>query len=181
MSEEKEMREMNSGRGLTGKQRAFVNAYLGEARFNATEAAAMAGYGGSRNTLQSIGAENLAKPIIREEIERQFALQEVSAQEVLTLLADQMRATMDDFVSIPDGARGRFAFLDLEKAKQRGKLHLIKRMLWTQHGPRIELHDSQRAAELLGRALRLFVDRIEETHDGELVIRFARPGEGEGD
>lgn len=53
---------------LTPKQQAFVNAYTGPARGNATEAARMAGYKGSPNTLRVVGAENLTKPAIAEAI-----------------------------------------------------------------------------------------------------------------
>ena len=55
-------------RKLTPKQRAFVDAYTGEARGNATEAARMAGYRGNDTTLGSVGAENLTKPAIRNAI-----------------------------------------------------------------------------------------------------------------
>lgn len=164
-----------NGHRLTPKQRAFVDAYLGAARMNATEAAAMAGYAGNRATLGSVGSENLSKPAIRAEIERYLAANGATAQEVLSTLADQMRASVEDFVDIPAG--GRIALLDLDKAQARGKMHLVKRLYWTQYGPRLELHDSQKAAELLGRALRLWVDRVEEEHSGEVVLRFAKPDE----
>ena len=59
-------------RELTEKQRRFVEAYMGAARGNATEAAAIAGYRGNRVTLQAIGKENLGKPLIRQALaERQ--------------------------------------------------------------------------------------------------------------
>lgn len=54
---------------LTEKQRRFVEAYMGEAAGNATEAAALAGYVGDRNTVSSVGVENLRKPAIRAAIE----------------------------------------------------------------------------------------------------------------
>lgn len=47
--------------GLTPKQHAFVAAYIGPARGNASEAARLAGYQGS---LRAIGYENLTKPDI---------------------------------------------------------------------------------------------------------------------
>lgn len=80
-----------------------------------------------------------------------------------------------DFLDIPAG--GRLALLDLDKAQERGQMHLVKRLYWTQHGPRLELHDPQKAAELLGRALRLWIDRTEEEHTGEVTLRFAKPDE----
>lgn len=57
---------------LSEKQRRFVEAYMGEAAGNATEASRLAGYRGNRKTLQVVGAENLSKPIIAAAIaERQ--------------------------------------------------------------------------------------------------------------
>lgn len=54
--------------GLTTKQEAFVAAYIGQAKGNATEAARLAGYEGSEATLRSIGSENLTKPNIEARI-----------------------------------------------------------------------------------------------------------------
>ena len=50
---------------LTAKQRAFVEAYAG----NAVEAARIAGYSGSYSVLGVVGAENLKKPKIAEAIQ----------------------------------------------------------------------------------------------------------------
>ncbi len=56
-------------RQLTEKQRRFVEAYMGEAKGNATEAARLAGYKGDYDTLRSVGSENLTKPAIRDAID----------------------------------------------------------------------------------------------------------------
>jgi hypothetical protein len=53
---------------LTPKQAAFVAAYVGPARGNATEAARLAGYRGNAKTLGAVGDENLDKPGIKEAI-----------------------------------------------------------------------------------------------------------------
>jgi phage terminase small subunit len=61
---------------LTEKQRRFVEAYMGEAAGNATEAARMAGYGGDDPTdayLASMGSENLRKPKIQAAIAERVA------------------------------------------------------------------------------------------------------------
>lgn len=57
-------------RTLSEKQRRFVEAFMGKAAGNATEAAKLAGYKGSTKTLQVVGSENLAKPIIRDAIKK---------------------------------------------------------------------------------------------------------------
>jgi hypothetical protein len=50
---------------LTVKQKKFVEAYLGRANGNGTDAAEMAGYEGDRKTLGIIASTNLKKPNIR--------------------------------------------------------------------------------------------------------------------
>lgn len=55
---------MNESPKLTEKQRRFVEAYMGQACGNATEAARLAGYSGSENTLAQAGRANLRKPHI---------------------------------------------------------------------------------------------------------------------
>ena len=54
---------------LTEKQRRFVEAYMGEACGNATEAARRAGHSGNDETLRQVGSENLTKPHVRAAIE----------------------------------------------------------------------------------------------------------------
>jgi hypothetical protein len=53
---------------MTDKQRAFVDYYLGEANFNGTKAAELAGYSNPRQS----ATENLAKPYIRSEVDSYF-------------------------------------------------------------------------------------------------------------
>jgi hypothetical protein len=58
---------------LTDKQHAFVYWYCSAAvNLNATEAARRAGYKGKENTLAQMGAENLRKPQIRQEIDKRL-------------------------------------------------------------------------------------------------------------
>jgi phage terminase small subunit len=54
---------------LTEKQRRFVEAYLGEAMGNATEAAAIAGHSGDRSTLSVTGHWTLRNPKVRAAID----------------------------------------------------------------------------------------------------------------
>jgi len=53
---------------LTLKQRRFIEAYIGEAQGNASEAAHLAGYSGTRKTLEATGRQNLANPRIAKAI-----------------------------------------------------------------------------------------------------------------
>lgn len=61
-----------SDSGLTEKQRRFVEAYMGVAAGNATEAARVAGYDGDDVTLASVGYENLRKPQIRAAVDERI-------------------------------------------------------------------------------------------------------------
>lgn len=54
---------------LTEKQRRFVEAFMGQAAGNATEAARLAGYDGDDDSLRAIASQNLTKLNIREAIE----------------------------------------------------------------------------------------------------------------
>ena len=140
---------------LKGKQRLFVEAYVGSAQFNGAEAARQAGYG-------VLGARKQASRMstnvdICAAIHAALALRTLSAAEVLMRLSDHARGTLDDFLTCveeagKDGAEGvRIWSLDLNKAKRAGMLHLVKRLTYTRWGWSIELYDAQAALLLLAR------------------------------
>jgi len=62
--------EKTKQRKLTKKEELFILAYTGEAKFNATKAAKIAGYGGTKDSLRVIGHENLTKLNISEKIKK---------------------------------------------------------------------------------------------------------------
>lgn len=68
---------------LTHKQQAFVDAYCGPSKGNATDAARRAGYKGSERTIISIGAENLTKPDIAAAIDERR--QRVESKRIATI------------------------------------------------------------------------------------------------
>lgn len=115
MSEEKQ----NKVEKLTVKEKKFVEAYLGEAHFNGTEAARLAGYKGSKNTLGVVAYENLRKPKIKAEIDMVLSAMTMPANVVLTRLTEIADANIEDVCD----AEGNF---DFKLAKQRGKTHLVK-------------------------------------------------------
>lgn len=136
---------------MTPKQRLFVAEYL--ATMCATEAARRAGYRGNDATLGQVGYENLRKPELAAEIEAGLRNRLMGPNEVLTRLADQARGTMSDFVRLDEKGTPT---LDLKQASDRGKLHLVKKLFWSETGPRIELYSSKDALELLGKGHGLF-------------------------
>lgn len=103
---------------LTGKQRRFADCYLGEARFNATKAAILAGY--SQKSAYEIGSQNLRKVEIRRYIDRRLSEMSLGANEVLARLTDITNVSIEDFLD----ENGLF---DFKKAKKSGKMHLLKK------------------------------------------------------
>lgn len=75
--------ELAAANKLTGKMLSFIDAYFGEAQFNATEAYRLSGYkitSMSKATLDKNVSELMAKPLIIAEIERRQAARQVKAE-----------------------------------------------------------------------------------------------------
>jgi len=79
-------------RKLTTKQQLFVEAYIGKANGNATEAARLAGYKGNDVTLAAVGAENLKKPHIAEFCHKRVETAGMTANEVVSELTKLARS-----------------------------------------------------------------------------------------
>lgn len=168
---------------LSPKRQAFVIEYLKD--FNGTQAAIRAGY--SPRTANEQAAQLLAILSIQEEIRRHIAERAMSADEVLLRLGDMARASIEDFSDIHEGVEHGI-YINFNKAKERGKLHLIKKVKYTDKGlPEIELHDAQAALVVLGKHHKLFTEKIE--HDvsdnaaasAAALIAAMRGGASEGE
>ena len=154
---------------LTAKQIRFVDEYLVD--FNATQAAIRAGY--KANTAHVIGAENLRKPKIAEEIaRRQKDLQrrtEVTQDRVVKELARIAFANIADYLHVEtqtrtkdDGTETTYQIVMLSEtedlsADQRAALATVKQSV---NGVEIKLHDKIKALELLGRHIGMFNDKL---------------------
>jgi phage terminase small subunit len=168
---------------LTAKQKRFVDEYLVD--FNATQAAIRAGY--KANTAHVIGAENLRKPKIAEEIaRRQKDLQrrtEVTQERVVKELARIAFANIADYVHVEtqtrtkdDGTETTYQIVMLIEtedlsADQRAALSTVKQSV---NGVEIKLHDKIKALELLGRHIGMFNDKLSlsGTDGGPLTFRW---------
>ena len=163
---------------LTGKQRSFINAYVGEARFNGTKAAILAGY--SDKAAQQIASENLLKPVIRQEIDSILEMRTLGANEVLDRLTEHANSSVGIFLRT-DTAEPEF---DLDSDTAKANLHLLKKLKLTKRSRHtdqgdyedtsveIELYDAQNALQQLGRYHKLFVDKSEVTgvNGGPLAV-----------
>jgi phage terminase small subunit len=167
---------------LTGKQQAFINAYLSNG-FNATEAAREAGYEGKDDhSLASIGYENLRKLEIAAVVKARLNEATMSANEVLYRLSEIASGKVTDFVN----DEGNF---DLKLAKQRKKEHLLKKLKIKRRSKRVEsfaegeedqkevietslidedvefeTYSAHEALRDLGKFHKLFADRIEHSN-----------------
>jgi hypothetical protein len=76
---------------ITERQRRWVEAYMGAAKGNATEAARLAGYRGNAETLRQVGHENLTKPHVRAAVAARVAADpRVKTREELQLFLSQV-------------------------------------------------------------------------------------------
>lgn len=156
---------------LTDQQQVFVEHYL--FCWNATEAARHAGYAHPN----AQGSRLLVNVSIAAKIAARLAEKAMAADEVMARLADVARGDLADFVDVTDPtadldeatdildakAKAGGWRLNLGKAEQRGKLHLLKKLKSGQWGPEIELHDPVSALVQIGKHHALFVERTEHT------------------
>lgn len=131
---------------LTPKQKAFAEYYIETG--NATEAAIKAGY--SKKTARVIGQENLTKPAIKtyidEKMEQLADKRIAKAEEVLEYLTRVIRGEETEQVVVTENV-GDF----MSEARVINK--------------ELSAKDRIKAAELLGKRYRLFVDKVEQKVD----------------
>ena len=136
---------------MTLKQQRFADEYirLGDA----TKAARNAGY--SDKTARFVGAENLTKPNIKAYIDKRLAELQSKAvadqQEVMEYLTSVMRGDLKDeeLMVVPLG--------DFESEVQR-------------HERRSDTSQRTKAAELLGKRYRMWIDKLETTTEERIQI-----------
>lgn len=145
-------------RSLTSKQQAFVDAYVGIARGNATKAARLAGYVGDDNVLAVTGHDNLRNPKIEQAIAERVSEYAMSPAEVLGELAAIARMDASQFITVPEVGK---AYFDFRRAEQNGQLGFIKKLSYNEHGPSVELVDKQGALVQLGKYHALWIERQE--------------------
>lgn len=153
------------------KRRAFVDAFLGPAKLNASEAAKAAGYKGKPAALAVSATRLLAHPQVQDLLRLRAQAAGIDSQKVLQLLWSHLHGSMADFVTL-DGE----VLLDLERARADGKLGLLRKFKqktrsWfekdkddelvekTETTIEIELYSAQTAADKLAKCLGLYNDQ----------------------
>lgn len=120
-------------------------------------------YGGSYENARARSTDLVANSSISKEIERRLQENAMSANEVISRLADEARNDISFFLD-KDGN------LDLEKVREKG--YLIKSLTWTRYGPKIELYDAQTAKVHIGKALGIFTDNVDHTGEVILIVKY---------
>jgi hypothetical protein len=163
---------------LTTRQRMFVAYYLGEAKFDASKAAGMAGYG------QPLSASHKLKthPAIKAAIEAKLDQVGLTADEVLAGLSDMATASIADVLN----ASGK---LDLAKARRNGRIACIKKIQFDDFGKvkSVEMYGRDAALDRLAKIRRMYDDGDRSKPLEVIVRRVAgglagpapEPGEGE--
>lgn len=141
---------------LTPKQKRFVDEYLID--LNATQAAIRAGY--SKKTAKDIGGENLSKPAIATEIQKQLAKHqsklEITQERILQELASIAFANGADFAKVVQNGLLPSVIMTPTEELPPEKLPAIAGIKANQYGVEVKLHDKVKALELLGKYLGTF-------------------------
>ena len=153
---------------LTYKQRAFVEHYLGEARWNASEAARRAGY---KHPGQQ-GHRLLKNVEVKRHIVDQLHAMGATTEALMARWLQRIEADISPFV---DGNG-----LDVEDLKEAGFGFLIKGVRKTKDVTNIELRDPDKAEEMLAKHLGMFVEKREHSGEVEVTIKHDHDGMAEG-
>ena len=152
---------------LTAKQQRFCDEYLID--MNATQAAIRAGY--SEKTARVIGQENLTKPAIREYIDERMKEKEAELvadqNEVMRYLTAVMRREYKEHVVVTL-ARETSTYVPDKNGTMRKQT--IKEEVPEVVEIPAKLSDSNKAAELLGRAYSIYSDKVQQEIDMDLNI-----------
>lgn len=152
---------------MTDKQKMFVEAYVGEAKFCATKAAKMAGY--SPRTAYAKGHD--LKKQLAPEIDVRLSDLSMSASEVLSRLGEIARNEGSNYIRPRNGS----SYLDVPAIIRANKGHLIKGIKKTTHGLEVTLMDPQPALELLAKYHKLITEQHKvEVHDEGIAAALNR-------
>ena len=152
---------------MTAKQMRFCDEYLID--LNATQAAIRAGY--SKKTARVIGQENLLKPAIKEYIDNRMAEKEAELiadqNEVMKYLTSVMRREKTESVVVTLSKETSTYVPDDEGTMRK---QTIKEEIPEIVEIPARLSDSNKAAELLGKAYGIYSDRVEQEVDMNLNV-----------
>lgn len=154
---------MSENEKATDLQELFAIEYVKD--FNGTRAAERAGYLGNDDVLAVTASRLLRTAKIRSKVAELLESNMMASKEALWRLGQMARVDISQFVKSKNG-NGDFG-LNWSNIKKYG--FLIKSITHTKYGPKIELHDSQKALELIAKHLGLFTDKLDVTSGGQSI------------
>lgn len=158
---------LEAKRKCTIKQQLFSE-YYAEC-LNGTQAAQLARYKGNDAALAVVGSQNIRKSNVRAYIDELLAAKKLSLPEVLARISDHATGSMADFLETGD-LEG-FNTINLRKAREAGKLHLLKsvKISRTLQGGSIaiELYSASSAHDKLMKHYGQYQERVDLTSGGE--------------
>lgn len=130
--------------------------------FNGTRAAQRAGFQGNDDSLAVTASRLLRYAKVQNKIRDLLAANAMAAEEALWRLAQMARLDISQFIKAKNGS------FEINWSSVNKYGFLIKSITQTRYGPKLELHDSQKALELIGKHYGLFTDKIEHTWKAQL-------------
>ena len=94
----------------------------------------------------------------------------MNEDELMMRLVDIARGLRPDEIDL-------FGLVDFELLKERGRTHLVKKVSRNMRNVTIEMHDSMRALELLGKIMGVIKTRVDHEHDGKISIEYPQLNE----
>ena len=151
-----------NGERMTRKQAAFVDHWI-DTRYNGTQAAKLAGYGGNEHTLAQIASQNLRKLKIQAAIQAKLSGHGASAELVIKELLD-IALHADVSLLFEGGA------LQHDKLKEYGRF--VKSVHKTKDGWRVEVYSRVEVLKELSRILKAGGVEEKAAWEGDVNVYF---------
>lgn len=158
---------MPKTKGLTDKERAFIEAYCGPARLNRSKAARMAGY--PARSAGAMGSRVYRRPRVKRAINRRLEREALESGEILRRMSDFADASVAPFLTVDSEGE---TVVDLGSPGAKRAMHLVRKLKSRKKITRsrdgdefvertidLEIHDAKDALVQIGRMRGMYTER----------------------